>query len=132
MAINTFRDLVVWQHGMELAREVYRATAAMPESERFGLTSQMRRAATSIPLNIAEGFAKWTRPEFVKGLRIAAGSLAELQTAYELAVSLELLPPIPRLVAMLAEEDRMLGALIRKLPTRSTARALHPSGKVAK
>ena len=125
MAINTFRDLVVWQHGMELAREVYLATAAMPESERFGLTSQMRRAATSIPLNIAEGFAKWTRPEFVKGLRIAAGSLAELQTAYELAVSLELLPPIPRLEAMLAEEDRMLGALIRKLPTRSSARARH-------
>jgi four helix bundle protein len=129
MAIETFRDLVGWQKGMALAREVYRVTAAMPESERFGLTSQMRRAASSIPLNIAEGFAKWTRPEYVRGLRIAAGSLAELTTAYELAVSLGLLADNPQLAQLLAEEDRILAALIRKLPLKRPAQN---SGKPAK
>lgn len=116
--IKTFRDLIAWQRGMELARAVYRATKAMPREEVFALTSQMRRAACSVPMNIAEGFGKHTRPEFLHGLRIASGSLCELMTAYELATSMEMIPVSPRVIDLLAEVDRVLGALIRKLEAK--------------
>ncbi|MFN5943506.1 MAG: four helix bundle protein [Phycisphaerae bacterium] len=119
--IKTFRDLLVWQRGMELTREVYIATRAMPKAEMFALTSQMRRAASSIPMNIAEGFGQHTRPKFVNGLRIAVGSLNELMTAYELAVSMNPMPPSPRIPELLAEEDRLLGSLIAKLEAKTKA-----------
>jgi four helix bundle protein len=113
--IETFRDLLVWQKGMELARLVYHETRAMPKVEVFGLTSQMRRAATSIPMNIAEGFGQHTRPKFLHGLRLAAGSLNELMTAYELVVSMQMIPSNPDVRSLLQEEDRLLSALIRSL-----------------
>jgi four helix bundle protein len=119
--IKTFRDLLVWQRGMELTREVYVATRAMPKAEMFALTSQMRRAASSIPMNIAEGFGQHTRPKFVNGLRIAVGSLNELMTAYELATSMSLIPSSERILDLLAEEDRLLGSLIAKLEAKSKA-----------
>lgn len=119
MKIKTFRDPIVWQRGMDLARAIYRATDSMPKSEMFGLTSQMRRAATSIPMNIAEGFGKHTRPEFVHGLRIAMGSLHELETAFELATSLGLIKTQNKVLELLAEEDRLLNSLIRKLETKT-------------
>lgn len=118
MKIKTFRDLIVWQRGMDLARASYRATDSMPKSEMFCLTSQMRRAATSIPKNIAEGFGKHTRPEFIHGLRIAMGSLHEPETAYELATTLALITPQDKLLEQLAEEDRLLNSLIRKLEAK--------------
>jgi four helix bundle protein len=101
---------------MDLARLIYMETGAMPKSEAFALTSQMRRAATSIPMNIAEGFGQWSRPAFVHGLRLASGSLFELMTSYELATSLELIHPSDRVWDWLKEEDRLLGALIQSLP----------------
>lgn len=114
MKVRTFRDLVVWQRGMDLARTTYEATERMPKAEMFGLTSQMRRAACSIPMNVAEGFGKHSRPEFIRGLRIATGSLLELMTAYELATTLGHVETSPRMIDLLAEEDRLLSALIRK------------------
>ena len=114
-SIKTFRDLIVWQRGMAIARAIYGATRAMPRSEAFGLTDQMRRAAVSIPSNIAEGYARRTRPEYLRSLRIASGSLAELATQYELAVSIKMLEPDPAIMGLLAEQDRLLESLCRKL-----------------
>ena len=113
--VRTFRDLIAWQRGMELARAVYHATRRMPASERFGLTSQMRRAAVSIPSNIAEGHGRESRLDYLKHLRIARGSLAELSTQYELVASLQMIPPDQHLAELINEEDRILQALIRSL-----------------
>lgn len=73
-------DLQVWQEGMALAKDVYTATAAFPKEEIYGLTSQMRRAAVSLPSNIAEGAARGSKKEFLQFLVIARGSLMELET----------------------------------------------------
>ncbi len=78
--IKSHRDLKVWQAGMELSLSIYRLTESFPKSEVFGLVSQMRRAAISIPANIAEGFSRRHKTEFVQFLHIAKGSLSELDT----------------------------------------------------
>jgi four helix bundle protein len=85
---NTYKELVVWQKAKALAVEVYRATERFPKSESFGLTNQMRRAAVSIPSNIAEGQGRGTRPDFAKFLCVARGSLLELETQLEIAMEL--------------------------------------------
>lgn len=113
--IKTFRDLTAWQRAMALCRMVYQATARMPESERFGLTSQMRRAAVSIPSNIAEGYARQSLVEHLRFLRIARASLAELSTQFEIAVSLSMLSANNELTDTLNETDRVLQGLIRSL-----------------
>ena len=85
MTINNFRDLRVWQSGMELVVQVYRLTQSFPREEQYGLTSQMRRAAVSVPSNIAEGHARESSKEYLNHLSIVQGSLAELQTQIEIA-----------------------------------------------
>jgi four helix bundle protein len=119
--VSTFKDLTVWQRGMDLSVSVYEATAAMPREEIFGLTNQMRRAATSIPLNIAEGFGKHTRPELTRGLRLATGSLFELMTAYELSVRLEFMTHDQALIDLMNEQDRLISAFIRGLERKTTS-----------
>lgn len=118
--IKTFRDLIAWQMGMSLAVSVYRATQKMPGEERFGLTNQMRRAAVSIPSNIAEGYARQSRLDYLKFLRTSRGSLAELPTQYELATCLEMIRSDPTLLDLLAEENRILQGLIRSLERKKT------------
>ena len=113
--IKTFRDLIAWQKGMDLARSVYRSTSAMPDAERFGLTNQMRRASVSVPSNIAEGYARQSRADYIKFLRISRGSLAELLTQMELATSLGMIRPDEQVNALLNETDRVLQGLIRSL-----------------
>ncbi len=83
--IKDYRDLVVWQEAMDLAVAVYGLASGFPDSERFGLSTQIRRAAVSVPSNIAEGFGRASRPSFIQFLRIAQGSLKELETQLELA-----------------------------------------------
>ena len=117
--VNSFRDLFAWQRGMELARATYQATQEMPGEERFGLTSQMRRAAVSVPSNVAEGYARQTRPDYLKYLRIARGSLAELTTQLELAVSMNMIPHDQRLDELVREEERILQALIMSLERKA-------------
>jgi four helix bundle protein len=117
--VRTFRDLVVWQRGMELARAVYPVVTRMPPSQKFELASQMWRAAYSIPSNIAEGHARQTRPDYMKFLRIARGSLAELSTQFELAVSLLIIQSNPTLHSLIQEEDRILQALIMSLEQKT-------------
>ena len=89
MIINSFRDLRVWQSGMELVTKVYEITQHFPREEIYGLTSQLRRAAVSIPSNIAEGHARESSKEYLNHLSIVQGSLAELQTQIEIALRLD-------------------------------------------
>lgn len=117
--VRTFRDLIAWQKSMMLARMIYRTTMEMPADERFGLVSQMRRSAVSIPSNIAEGHARQSRADYLKHLRIARGSLAELDTQYELATSLSMLSHDQTLQGLLQETDRVLQGLIRSLENKS-------------
>ena len=86
--IKTFKDLKVWQKGIELVKEVYSTTVSFPSEERYGLSAQMRRAAVSIPSNIAEGFRRRYAKEHKQFLSIALGSCAELET--QIVISKEL------------------------------------------
>ena len=90
-AISNFRDLVIWQLGKELVVDIYRLTRSFPQEERFGLTDQMRRAATSIPCNVAEGFNRKYSSDYKRFLFIALGSCGELETQLEIAVPLQLI-----------------------------------------
>jgi four helix bundle protein len=115
--VQSFRDLRVWQKGMDLAVLVYKVSEKFPRSELFGLTSQLRRAAVSIPSNVAEGKAVGgqTYPRHVK---IALGSEAELQTQLELARRLNLLSAheAQNVLEQTSEVGRMLTALLGALP----------------
>jgi four helix bundle protein len=88
MAIQSYRDLRVWHVGMDLVESIYRISTGFPNREVYGLTSQMRRAAVSIPSNIAEGHTKRSTKDDVRHVLIAQGSLAELQTQIEIACHL--------------------------------------------
>jgi len=88
MEIKSYRDLRVWQAGMELVVQVYRLTQGFPRHEMYGLTNQMRRAAVSIPSNIAEGHTRESSKEYLHHLSVAQGSLAELETQIEIAARL--------------------------------------------
>lgn len=78
--LASYRDLVVWQKAMDLVVEVYELSRKLPDDERFGLTSQMRRAAVSIPANVAEGYGRTHRGEYLHHVSMANGSLKELET----------------------------------------------------
>jgi four helix bundle protein len=119
--IQSFRDLTVWQKGIVIAERVYSMTEALPRSETYGLTSQMRRAAVSIPSNIAEGKAIGGRG-YLRHLRIALGSEAELQTQIEIAVRLQLLNRVEadKLLSETSEVGRMLSSLLKSLMVRSS------------
>jgi four helix bundle protein len=120
--VKTFRDLIAWQKGMKLAVAVYRETEQMPNSERFGLTMQMRDAATSIPSNVAEGYGRQTLSDFRRFLRVARGSLNELYTRRRIAIVLNMLKPHQVVTDLIAEEDRVLQGLIRSLGRFKTPR----------
>ncbi len=115
-----YRDLLVWQKGIALVKEVYVLTRGFPDDERFGLVSQMRRAAVSIPSNIAEGQARHTTGEFVQFISHAEGSLAELDTQVRISTELGIcrgaMVAQVATIAQLADElRRMLNSLRRKL-----------------
>jgi four helix bundle protein len=115
-----FRDLIVWRKSMLLVKQIYIMTRQFPGDERFGLTSQMRRAAVSIPSNIAEGQARHSTGEFIQFISNAEGSVAELETQLEIVADLGYCTLAQKdLVLSLAEEVRkMLNALRRKLQGR--------------
>ena len=93
MKITSYRDLRVWQASMSLVEEIYRLTREFPLSELYGLTSQMQRAAVSVPSNIAEGHTRSYTREYLHHVAIAHGSLAELETQIEIALRLGYLTP---------------------------------------
>ena len=121
---NGFRDLVVWQKSMQLAVEIYELTKEFPREEIYGLTSQMRRSAVSIPSNIAEGQGRVNPAEFRQFVSIARGSNCELQTQLELALALKFGNPATLdLAQQLSEEVRkMLYGLLSSLkqPSKRT------------
>jgi four helix bundle protein len=112
---KTYRDLLVWQKGMDLCTLVYRVTKRLPKEETYGLTSQIRRSAVSVPSNIAEGFGRDQTGSFVQYLRIAQGSLKELETQLLVCQRVEMLmnDEIKPLLSIADEIGRMLRALIR-------------------
>lgn len=117
MSVNSHRDLLVWQKSMDLMVDVYQIAQQLPDIERFALASQIRRAASSIPANIAEGKARGTTKSFLSFLAIADGSLAELDTHLEAAVRLhyvsrEIQAP---LIKKMEEIGRMLHGLKQSL-----------------
>jgi four helix bundle protein len=116
--IASYRDLRVWRSGMELVRAVYRATGDFPKSALFGLTSQMRRAAVSVPSNIAEGHTRALTGEYLHHIVIAHGSIAELITQIEIAADLGYIQP-----AGAAELSTQADSLSRQLNALRTALA---------
>jgi four helix bundle protein len=117
----SYRDLIVWQKGIELAKLLYSLTAKLPAEERFGLISQIRRAAVSVPSNIAEGQARHTTGEFIQFISHAEGSVAELDTQLHLTVELGFANSheTARCFDLIGELRRMLNGLRRKLAASS-------------
>lgn len=113
--INTHRDLLAWQEAMSLVTQIYHVTKIFPKEELFGLTSQMRRAAISIPSNIAEGAGRNGRKEFVQFLGVARGSLSELETQVLIACDLGLLKESTVLLESLDRLYKLISGLIKSL-----------------
>jgi four helix bundle protein len=119
--MKTFRDLIVWQKAIDVVIKVYGLTAGFPKSETYGLMGQARRAAVSIPANIAEGYGRKSTQDYIRFLQIARGSLYELQTHFEIATRLAYVPdPTASIESDLREIERMLSSLIAKLKAPPT------------
>ena len=120
MEIKSYRDLLVWQKGVDLAVECYRFTDHFPKSELYGLTNQMRRAAVSIPSNVAEGSERRHTPEFVQHVSISCGSLAELDTQMEIARRLQFIDEqlVQQFFTRTDELSRMLHGLRNSLEAK--------------
>ena len=114
---QNYKDLVVWQKGIALAKAIYQLTSKFPAEEKFGLVSQMRRAAISIPSNIAEGQARHTTGEFIQSISHAEGSTAELETQLILSIELDCVAKdhAKTHFVLVDEIRRMLNGLRRKL-----------------
>jgi four helix bundle protein len=115
--MQKFRDLNVWRKAMDLVEECYSATTFLPDAERFGLVSQMRRSSISIPSNIAEGCGRRTNRDFARFLHIAYGSACELETQALAAVRVTAVDPATMAVIVEGSEEvrRMLTGLLQAL-----------------
>ncbi len=120
-SVRDYKELLVWQKAMALVRLIYEQTRSFPDSEKFGLTSQMRRAAVSVPSNIAEGQGRLSSGEFRQFLGTAKGSLFELETQTLIARDLQFLPEdeMDTTLAQIAEVGRMLSGLIRSIAPKT-------------
>jgi four helix bundle protein len=118
---SSFRELQVWQRGMQIVESVYRVSGGFPKAEIYGLTSQIRRAAVSVPSNIAEGHTRASTKEYLRHISVAEGSLAEVETQLEIAARLnyvceEQLSPIRDECVYLGRQLHQLrGALVKRL-----------------
>jgi four helix bundle protein len=121
MSTRNHRDLIVWQKAMALVTECYLVTQRFPDRERFGLSSQLQRAAVSVPANIAEGNGRRSRPSYVNHLSIAYGSLAELETHILIGVNLGYTQAsdVESALSQVEEVRRMTAGLIRSLTAES-------------
>lgn len=120
---QSFRSLVVWQRAMELTAAVYKLTAAFPDTERYGLSNQLRRAAVSVPSNIAEGYGRSTKGEYLQFLGHARGSNSEVETQIEIAKMLGFgaKHTLHQAEELCSEAGRMLGAAMKSLRAKSLA-----------
>ena len=129
--LKSYRELTVWQKSIDLVAEIYIITSKFPKEEIYGLASQMRRAAISIPSNIAEGSRRKDLPEYLQFLRISDGSSSELET--QIIILERIYPTINHSKAeyLLEEVQKMLGALIYKLKSKlSESRSKNTAFKV--
>lgn len=115
MYVKSFKELIVWQKSIQLIQEIYIVTAQFPQTELFGLTSQMRRAAIAVPSNIAEGKKRKTKKDFLQFLRIADGSAAELETQIIIAKNLFSKINFKNAEKLLEEVQKMLITMIKNL-----------------
>lgn len=113
--ITSFKELIVWQKAIELVKEVYFVTEKFPKNELYGLVSQMRRAAVSIPSNIAEGYKRKNLGEYIQFLSIADASSAELETQEIISKDLYRNINFLKMESLLTEVQKMLFALIKSL-----------------
>lgn len=115
MYLKSYKELIVWQKSIELVKKIYKLTASFPKDEIYGLASQMRRAAVSIPSNIAEGYARKNLKEYLQFLRISYGSSAELETQIVIAKDLYKDIDYNTIESLLEEILKMLNIMIAKL-----------------
>jgi len=118
--MKTFRELIVWQKAMSFVTEVYQVSKQFPKDETFGLTSQIRRSAVSIPSNISEGYGREGLNDYLRFLNIAMASLFELQTQLEIAYNLEYInkEKFDNLYELTREIERMLSSFIRSIKSK--------------
>lgn len=116
-SILVYRDLLVWQKSMALVTRIYQQSSTLPKDELYGLTSQIRRSAVAIPANIAEGYGRNSTQDYIRFLRIANGSLFELETLLEICRNLSFIEgeTYSSLFEQMLEIERMLRSLITKL-----------------
>lgn len=113
--MRSHKELDTWQQAMQLVKLTYQVSASFPKTEQFGLTSQMRRAAVSVPSNIAEGVARGTTKEYAQFVSIARGSLSELDTQFEIAQMLGFIDSNDPVFPLLESVTRLLSGLHRSL-----------------
>ena len=115
--MRNYRDLIVWQKSMVLVTEVYSITRLLPKEELYGLISQIRRSAVSIPSNIAEGYGRHSTNDYIRFLQIAIGSLYEFQTQLEICLNLKYLlkDTFEKIYEQSREIERMLRRLNKKV-----------------
>jgi len=111
---NSYRDLIIWQKSMHLVKEIYLLSKTFPKEELYGLTSQIRRCAISIPSNIAEGRGRGSDKEFIRFLQISLGSLYELETQIELAKELNFIQDNGIILEKCIEIEKMINSMITK------------------
>ena len=118
--MRNFRDLRIWQKGMEIVREVYMLTPLLPDVEKNGLKSQLQRAAVSIPSNIAEGCSRDTERDFKWFLHIAIGSAFELETQLTIVQQLALIPKrkVEPILLLLSEEQKMINSFLSRIKVK--------------
>jgi len=127
MAIKHYRDLVAWQEAMRLVKLVYRLTMNWPREEQYGLTSQLRRAAVSVPSNIAEGYGRRATQGFIRFLNIAHGSLMEVETQLQIGFELQFLKAehLEKACRQLRNPARSSSALSSQLIAKHRAGSAH-------
>lgn len=119
--ITSHRDLRVWQEAISLVEDCYRLASSFPKDELFGLSAQLKRAAVSVPANISEGYGRGTKGSYIQFLKIARGSLCEIETHLVLALRLGLVekPAVDRVMALRERVAKLLHSLIASLEQRS-------------
>ena len=113
--LKSYKELIVWQKSMTLVKDIYQLTNDFPSEEKYGLISQMRRSSVSIPSNIAEGWGRLSRKNYIQFLRISRGSLFELETQLLITKELNYINDSEKIEGLIIEISKMLNSLIKKL-----------------
>ena len=122
ISISSYRELLIWQKGMDITEKVYQLTKSFPMEEQYGLTSQIKRSSISIPSNIAEGYGRNSTKSYLHFTKIALGSLFELETQLLLAYKLNFIKNeehYTTIMYLITEESKMISSFIKKISVKS-------------